>query len=184
MYFTSTDSPQVLISLSVLLAVRNAQLGRHIKVLAEDGQHDCENVRKCDDKLPREVAGCTDGLNVDRDGVGKTKSKSPQHGAQGRPVAQEADGEGDPKHNAVRCIIQENQLYREAISLWRENIRPVRQSFFFTKIMSLWCCTFLRELSILTKQEIISEVIPDVLSIIFLYMICPLLFPNYFLVGG
>ena len=142
LYFTSTDSPQVLISLSVLLAVRNAQFGRYIKVLAEDGQHDCENIRKCDDKLPREVAGCTDGLNVDRDGVGKTKSKSPQHGAQGRPVAQEADGEGDPKHNAVRCIIQENQLYREAISLWRENIRPVRQSFFFTKIMSLWCCSF------------------------------------------
>ena len=65
LYFTSTDSPQVLISLSVLLAVRNAQFGRYIKVLAEDGQHDCENVRKCDDKLPREVTGCADGLNVD-----------------------------------------------------------------------------------------------------------------------
>ena len=38
---------------------------RYIKVLAEDGQHDCENVRKCDDKLPREVTGCADGLNVD-----------------------------------------------------------------------------------------------------------------------
>ena len=72
---------------SVFLAVRDAELCRHVEIAAEDRQNDRQDIRQRDDKLRRHNRAAR---------VGKTERQCAKHSALGCPVAQKADRKSDP----------------------------------------------------------------------------------------